>query len=73
MYHFATEIYQGTKTIQPADCFIFEGILSMYDETINKLADLKVFIDVSDDERLIRRIMRDQKERGSPIEKTIKM
>ncbi len=50
------------KTIDiPADndVFIFEGMYSLYDNELNKKADLKLYIDTELDECLIRRIQRD--------------
>jgi uridine kinase len=52
------------ETIIPTDVIIFEGILSLYDAKINELADIKIFVDTPDDERFIRRLLRDKNERG---------
>jgi uridine kinase len=52
------------ETIIPTDVIIFEGILSLYDTKINELADIKIFVDTPDDERFIRRLLRDKNERG---------
>jgi uridine kinase len=53
-----------TDTLNPTDIVIFEGILSLYDQRINELADIKIFVDTPDDERFIRRLLRDKNERG---------
>jgi uridine kinase len=53
-----------TELIPASDVIIFEGILSLYDQKINKLASIKIFVDTPDDERFIRRLLRDKKERG---------
>jgi uridine kinase len=45
----------------------------MYDKTLKDLAALKIYVDVSDDERLCRRILRDMEQRGTDVVKTIEM
>lgn len=57
--------------IDPHDIIIFEGIYTFYDSEINKLANLKIFIDTPADERLIRRMMRDINERNRSVELVI--
>lgn len=53
---------------EPKPVVIVEGIFILYHEEVRKLLDLKIFIDVKDHIKLTRRIMRDQKERGYPLE-----
>lgn len=62
----------GKKRIFPCDVIILEGILSLYDKKINSLADVKIFIDTPDDERFIRRLLRDCNERGRSLDNVIK-
>jgi len=50
---------------------IIEGILIYCMKDIRDLCDIKVFVDTTDDERLIRRIRRDIKERGRDIEEVL--
>ena len=50
--------------VNPVDVIIFEGILTLYDPRINELASIKIFVDTPDDERFIRRLLRDKNERG---------
>lgn len=57
--------------IASKDIIIIEGILIFSNKTILDLFDLTVFIDVDADERLIRRIKRDTKERGRTIDEVI--
>jgi uridine kinase len=59
------------KVIKPVDVVIFEGILSLYDQDINDLADIKIFVDTPADERFIRRLLRDKKERDRTDEDVI--
>lgn len=56
---------------KPVDVIIFEGILTLYSEKINQLADVKIYVDSPDDERFIRRFLRDKKERGRNEENII--
>lgn len=60
-----------TITVEPKDIIIFEGILILEDERIRDLLDIKIFVDTADDIRIIRRIMRDIKERGRTLESVI--
>lgn len=53
------------------DVFIFEGIYSLFDDELNKNADLKLYIDTEFDECLIRRIERDVESRGRTISSVI--
>lgn len=46
---------------------LFEGILSLYDERIRDLMDIKIFVQEDSDVRLARRIRRDTSERGRSI------
>lgn len=47
---------------------IVEGIFILYHEAVKEMLDLKLFIDVKDHIKLTRRILRDRKERGYPLE-----
>lgn len=53
-----------TETIQPNKIIIVEGILILANEELRELLDMKIFVDTDDDERLLRRMERDIKERG---------
>ena len=57
-----------TEHIEPANLIIVEGILILAMEKIRNLFDAKIFVDTDDDERLLRRIERDLKERGRTLE-----
>jgi uridine kinase len=72
-YDFKTQTYKGKKKIYPADVIILEGILTLTNAEVYEAADIKIYVDVSDDERLIRRILRDKTERGADVKKTIDM
>lgn len=59
------------QTITPKDIIIVEGSLILYEQKLRDLFDIKVFIDTDSDIRLIRRIIRDTKEKSMPLEKII--
>nr|WP_188845394.1 uridine kinase [Thermus composti] len=59
------------KRVQPAPVVILEGILVLYPEELRRLMDLKVFVDADADERFIRRLERDVRERGRSFEGVI--
>ncbi len=64
---------RGKETIPvyPAKVLIVEGILIFTDPDLASILDLKVFVDTSADERLIRIIQRDVNERGRGLDKSI--
>ncbi|WP_458415418.1 uridine kinase [Schinkia sp. CFF1] len=64
---------RSTATIKvlPKNVIILEGILILEDERIRDLMDIKVFVDTDADIRIIRRILRDIKERGRTIDSVI--
>ncbi len=68
VYSFVKHRKIGETTIQPAEVVIVEGLFVLYDRTVRNLLDLKIFLDVSADIRLIRRIKRDMKERGRTLD-----
>ena len=57
--------------IEPKDVIILEGILVLEDSRLRDLMDIKLFVDTDADLRIIRRIMRDIKERGRTIDSVI--
>ncbi len=60
-----------TEIIQPKDVIIIEGIMALHFEHLRELMTLKVFVDAPPDERFIRRLERDVKERGRDAESVI--
>ncbi len=56
-----------TKTT-PTPLIIIEGILIFENEILRDMCDLKIFIDVPADIRILRRTIRDVKERGRTVE-----
>lgn len=55
-------------TIHPSKIFLIEGILIFSDEQLRDLFDIKIFVEADADERILRRIVRDVKERGRDLE-----
>ncbi|WP_312093348.1 uridine kinase [Niallia sp.] len=60
-----------TILVEPKDVIIVEGILILEDEGLRDLMDMKLFVDTDADLRIIRRLMRDIKERGRTIDSVI--
>lgn len=63
---------EETQKIEPKDVIILEGILVLDSPEIRKLLDIKIFVDTDADVRIIRRIVRDMKERGRSLDSVIK-
>ncbi|MFA6166258.1 MAG: uridine kinase, partial [Gemmatimonadaceae bacterium] len=59
------------KPVAPADVIVIDGILLFVDERVRARCDVKVFVDTDADERLIRRIRRDTKVRGRPLDEIL--
>jgi uridine kinase len=62
---------RDTVALDPARVTIVEGILLFADERIRDLCDVKVFVDAEADVCLARRIQRDTRERGRPVEEIL--
>ncbi|QPQ34975.1 uridine kinase [Lysinibacillus sp. JNUCC-52] len=57
--------------VEPVDVIILEGILVLEDADLRNLMDIKLFVDTDSDLRIIRRILRDIKERGRTTDSVI--
>lgn len=57
--------------IEPKDVIILEGILVLEDERLRNLMDIKLYVDTDADLRIIRRLLRDTKERGRTMDSVI--
>lgn len=62
---------EETKRVKPKDVIILEGILILAEKEIRDLLDIKVFVDTDADVRIIRRILRDMKDRGRSLDSVI--
>jgi uridine kinase len=58
---------EAPRPIEPGEVVLIEGHLLLCHEEFRSLMDLKVFLDVPRDERLLRRIHRDVTERGGDL------
>jgi len=54
--------------LKPAPVIVVEGIFVLYYQPIAKILDMKLYIDAKDYIKLIRRIVRDDKERGYDLD-----
>src|SRR6185369_4184415 len=71
-YDFVTHLRRTqTIRIEPADVVVIDGILLFVDERVRELCDVKVFVDADADIRLIRRLERDTRDRGRPLDEII--
>ena len=57
-----------TVTVEPADVIIIEGILIFNCKELRDQMDIKIFVDADDDDRLMRVMARDIRERGKNVE-----
>ena len=57
-----------TIPVQPRPVILVEGILVLSDWRLRELMDVKIFVEADADERILRRVVRDVKERGRDIE-----
>jgi len=70
-YCFVTHRRIGSDQLDPAQFIILEGTLILHDPRLVHLADLRIFLDVDADIRLLRRIARDTRERGRSLESVL--
>ena len=59
---------EKTVELQPKKIVIVEGIMALVNKDIRSIGDLKIFINASRERRLLRRMDRDQKERGRSVD-----
>nr|MBQ8890063.1 uridine kinase [Clostridia bacterium] len=60
-----------TVRVEPRAVIVLEGILLFHSERLRDMMDLKIFVDTDADERILRRIIRDTKERGRTLDSVI--
>jgi len=72
VYEYSTHTrLKEPKPVGPAEIILLEGILVLEDEILRALLDIKIYIDADSDERFIRRLLRDMKERGRTADSVI--
>ena len=62
---------EARVTVEPTDVIVLEGILALHDEDINRMMDLRLYVETDADVRILRRIRRDVLERGRDLEGVI--
>ena len=62
---------EKTITVKPARVVIVEGILIFENKELCDLMDIKVFVDADADVRILRRIVRDVRDRGRSLESVV--
>lgn len=60
-----------TVEVRPTKVVIVEGILIFENQALRDLMDIKIFVDTDADVRILRRIMRDVKERGRSLDSVV--
>ena len=72
VYDFTTHTRKDDiRIVSAADLLIVEGIFSLSFPSCNKLYDLRIFMELDQDLRLIRRLKRDMEERGRSLESIV--
>ncbi len=61
-----------TDHVDPQPVIILEGILVLENADLRSLMDIKLYVDTDPDERFIRRLLRDTRERGRSVESVVK-
>ena len=61
-----------TVTVTPAPVVVVEGILILADAALREQMDIKTFVDAEADVRILRRALRDGRERGRSLESVAK-
>jgi uridine kinase len=62
---------EKTITVKPAKVVLVEGILIFENKELCELMDIKVFVDADADVRILRRIVRDVRDRGRSLESVV--
>ena len=60
-----------TRLVSPAPVILVDGILILENKTLRELFNVKLFVDTDADVRVLRRILRDTKERGRSLDSVI--
>ena len=60
-----------TVTVKPAKVLVVEGILIFADKAVCNEMDIKLFVDTDADVRILRRIVRDVRDRGRSLESVV--
>ncbi|MGB7212436.1 MAG: uridine kinase [Gemmatimonadales bacterium] len=63
---------ERTERVEPRDVLLVDGMMLFVDPKLRAVFDIKIYVDVADDIRFIRRLQRDVAERGRSVESIIK-
>lgn len=63
---------EKTVTLSPSKVVIVEGILIFENKELRDMCDMKVYIDTDADVRILRRLLRDVRERGRSLDSVVK-
>ncbi len=59
------------RRVEPANILFVEGILVLENQALRELMDIRLYVDVDADERVLRRLKRDIDERGRSVDSVI--
>ncbi|MFZ5813885.1 MAG: uridine kinase [Bacillota bacterium] len=72
VYNFSTYLREEfTVHVEPLEIVVVEGFMVLENPDLRKLYDLRVFVDTDADVRILRRIIRDMRERGRTLDSVI--
>ncbi len=72
VYDYVTHSRQPRGILtRPAQIILIEGILVLENKQLRELMDIKLFIDTDNDERFIRRMLRDTHQRGRDLDSVV--
>jgi len=72
IYDFSVHYPKAEKQlVKAAPLILLEGIHCFHDERVRRLMNYKIFVSCDDDIKLIRRLLRDTKERGRTVENVL--
>ncbi|MFZ5624022.1 MAG: uridine kinase [Gemmatimonadota bacterium] len=60
-----------TVIVRPSEVILVDGILLFVDARLREMFDIKIFVDVDDDIRFIRRLRRDTRKRGRTMDSVV--
>lgn len=71
-YDFSTHTRRSvTRSVQPTEYVLVEGLLALYAEAVRRMLDLRVYVEAPEEVCLKRRIERDLRERGRTRESVL--
>lgn len=68
LYDFKSYTRVGSRTIEPRDVILVEGILVLAEASLREMLDIKIYVDIDADIRIIRRLRRDVLERNRSLD-----